>query len=48
MMADYVSCGPGYDIVNQQPRVSPDTQEDILQYAAEPDVIVDDCELRVL
>ena len=48
LRADYVSCGPGYDVVNQQPRVLPDAQEDILQYAAEPDVIADDCELRAL
>ena len=42
LMADYVYCGPGYDVVNQQPRVLPEIQEDILQYAVEPDVIVDD------
>ncbi len=48
LIANYVFCGPGYDVVNQQPRVLPDAQEDILQYAAEPDVIADDCELSAL
>lgn len=42
LMADSVYCGPGYDVVNQQPRVLSEIQEDILQYAVEPDVIVDD------
>lgn len=48
LMANYVFCGPGYEVVNQQPRVLPDAQEDILQYAAELDVIADDCEPSAL
>ena len=40
---DYVSCGPGYDVINQEPRFVPD-----IQYASEPDVIAEDCELRAL
>ena len=40
---DYVFCGPGFDVVNQEPRISPG----ILQYASEPDVIADDCEERM-
>ena len=40
---DYVFCGPGYDIVNQEPRIVPD-----IQYSSEPDVIAEDCELRAL
>src|SRR4028119_571496 len=40
---DYVFCGPGYDVVNQEPRVLPD-----VQYAYEPDVIAEDCELKAL
>ncbi len=40
---DYVFCGPGYDVVNQEPRVAPN-----LQYASEPDIIAEDCELRAL
>ncbi len=43
-VADYVSCGPGYDVVNQEPRVVPD----FFQYASEPDVIAEDCELGAL
>lgn len=42
-VTDYVFCGPGYDVVNQEPRIVPG-----LQYASEPDVIADDCELRAL
>lgn len=41
---DYVFCGPGFDVVNQEPRTSPG----VLQYASEPDVIAEDCEERVL
>lgn len=40
LVTDYVFCGPGYDTVNQEGSV--------LQYAAEPDVVADDCELRAL
>lgn len=40
---DYVFCGPGYDVVNQEPRVVAG-----IQYASEPDVIAEDCELRAL
>ncbi len=45
--ADYVFCGPGFDTVNQMPRVIDDTQGAI-QYGSEPDVIAEDCEERAL
>ncbi len=41
---DYVYCGPGFDTVNQMPRVVPDD----LRYAPEADFIADDCEQRAL
>ncbi len=44
-VTDYVFCGPGFDTVNQMPRVVPDG---IIQYASEPDIIADDCETTVL
>jgi len=50
-VTDYVYCGPGFDTVNQMPRVVPDylqNQQDALQYASEPDFIADDCEERAL
>jgi hypothetical protein len=45
---DYVSCGPGYDVVDQMPRVVPDDRRGMLQYDPGPDVIADDCEERAL
>lgn len=45
--ADYVSCGPGFDTVNQMPRVLEDTSG-AAQYPYEPDFIADDCEERAL
>jgi Ca2+-binding RTX toxin-like protein len=50
-VTDYIYCGPGFDTVNQMPRVIPDDlqhQQGALQYASEPDVIADDCEARAL
>ncbi|HLL39307.1 MAG TPA: hypothetical protein VK357_06520 [Rubrobacteraceae bacterium] len=44
---DYVSCGPGFDTVNQMPRVVEDTGGAV-QYQSEPDFIADDCEIRAL
>lgn len=46
---DYVSCGPGFDTVNQMPRVVDDLpdQQGSLQYGSE-DVIAEDCEVRAL
>lgn len=44
---DYVSCGPGFDTVNQMPRVIGDTGGAV-QYQSEPDFIADDCEERAL
>jgi hypothetical protein len=41
---DYVFCGPGFDVVNQEAGLSPS----VLQYASEPDGIAEDCEERVL
>ncbi len=46
-VADYVSCGPGFDTVNQMPRVLVDTSG-AAQYPYEPDFIADDCEERAL
>lgn len=46
-VTDYVFCGPGFDTVNQMPRVVDDAQGAI-QYGSEPDVIAEDCELRAL
>ena len=46
-VADYVFCGPGFDTVNQMPRVIDDTQGAV-QYGSEPDVIAEDCEERAL
>ncbi len=43
----YVSCGPGFDTVNQMPRILEDTSGDV-QYPSEPDFIADDCEVRAL
>jgi hypothetical protein len=40
LVTDYVFCGPGHDRINQEGGV--------LQYAAEPDVIADDCEIVAL
>ncbi len=51
LVTDYVFCGPGFDVVNQMPRVVPDDPQDrrgAIQYASEPDVIADDCETRAL
>jgi hypothetical protein len=45
--ADYVSCGPGLDTVNQMPRVIED-RRGAVQYPSEPDFIADDCEERAL
>ncbi|MDP8972268.1 MAG: hypothetical protein M3N45_03640 [Actinomycetota bacterium] len=45
---DYVFCGPGFDTINQMPRVVDDTQDAIQYDASEPDVIADDCEVRAL
>lgn len=44
---DYVSCGPGFDTVNQMPRIVEDTLGTV-QYQSEPDFITDDCEVRAL
>ena len=46
-VTDYVYCGPGFDTVNQMPRIIPDDLQS-QQYASEPDVIADDCEARAL
>ena len=45
---DYVSCGPGYDVVDQMPRVVPEDRPGMLQYDPGPDVIADDCEEKAL
>jgi hypothetical protein len=47
-VTDYVYCGPGFDTVNQMPRVVDDTQDAIQYEASEPDVIADDCEETAL
>ena len=46
-VADYIFCGPGFDTVNQMPRVIDDTQG-AMQYGSESDVIAEDCEERAL
>ena len=48
---DYVYCGPGFDTVDQMPKVVPEALHDpqgALQYASEPDVIAEDCEETAL
>ncbi|MDQ3706618.1 MAG: hypothetical protein M3437_15640 [Chloroflexota bacterium] len=45
---DYVFCGPGFDTVNQMPRIVDDMQGAIQYDASEPDVIADDCEVTAL
>jgi hypothetical protein len=45
---DYVYCGPGYDVVDQMPRVLPDDAQGALQYGFGADVIADDCEIQAL
>ena len=47
-VTDYVFCGPGFDVVNQIPRVVPDNTQGFLQYGSGADVIADDCEMRAL
>jgi hypothetical protein len=47
-VTNYVYCGPGFDTVNQVPRVVDDTQNAIEYEASEPDVIADDCEETAL
>jgi hypothetical protein len=47
-VSDYVSCGPGFDTVNQMPRILPDGPQDAVQYPSEPDFTADDCEVRAL
>jgi Ca2+-binding RTX toxin-like protein len=47
-VVDYVVCGPGFDTVDQMPRVVDDTKDAIQYDAAEFDVIADDCEVRAL
>jgi hypothetical protein len=47
-VTDYVSCGPGSDVVNQMPRAVPDNSRGSLQYGAGSDVIADDCEMQAL
>lgn len=47
-VSDYVSCGPGFDTVNQMPRILPDGSQGAVQYPSEPDFIADDCEVRAL
>ena len=46
-VADYVFCGPGFDTVNQMPRVIDDVQGAV-QYGSESDIIAEDCEERAL
>lgn len=48
LVTDYVFCGPGFDVVNQQPRVVSEDWQGAIQYASESDVIADDCEERAL
>jgi hypothetical protein len=48
LATDYVFCGPGFDMVNQMPRVIDDTQGAVQYDTSEPDVIADDCEERAL
>ena len=45
---DYVDCGPGYDVVDQMPRVLPDGTQGAPQYGNSADVIADNCELQAL
>ncbi|MCA1738190.1 MAG: hypothetical protein LC740_04965, partial [Actinobacteria bacterium] len=47
-VTDYVFCGPGFDTVNQMPRVVDDRQGAIQYGATGPDVIADDCEISAL
>jgi hypothetical protein len=47
-VADHVYCGPGYDTVDQMPRVVDDTHDAIQYEVSELDVIADDCEVRAL
>jgi Ca2+-binding RTX toxin-like protein len=45
---DYVFCGPGYDVVNQMPRVLPDQAQGALQDGFGADVTADDCEMQAM
>jgi Ca2+-binding RTX toxin-like protein len=45
---DYVYCGPGYDVVDQMPRVLPADAQGALQYDNGADVLADDCEMQAL
>ena len=47
-VADYVFCDPGFDTVNQMPRVIDDTQGTSQYGTSEPDIIADDCEITAL
>jgi Ca2+-binding RTX toxin-like protein len=47
-LTDYVSCGPGSDVVDQMPRVVPDDAQGFIQYGSGADVIADDCEMQAL
>jgi len=48
LVTDYVFCGPGYDVVDQMPRVVTDDQQGMLQYDPGPDLVAEDCEERAL
>ena len=47
-VTDYVSCGPGSDVVNQMPRSVSDNAQGFIQYGPGTDVIADDCEMQAL
>jgi hypothetical protein len=47
-VVDYVVCGPGFDTVDQMPRVVDDTNAAIQYDFTELDVLADDCEVRAL
>ena len=47
-VADYVFCGPGFDRVNQMPRIIDDKRGAIQYGTSEPEIIADDCEITAL
>ena len=47
-VTDYVYCGPGFDTINQMPRIVDDAQGAIQYDASESDVIADDCEVSAV
>jgi hypothetical protein len=45
---DYVFCGPGFDTVNQTPRVIDGALGAVQYHTSGPDILADDCEESAL